>query len=96
MLEEGGLLDMLHWIVALADVFKVCTSSPTQIVTPILTCSRRCKLYGRPRNFSFDPRDPNSLYFALPIGPHRDRQFLDRERTLMVQSSHPPGASLIF
>lgn len=24
MLEEGGLLDMLHWIVALADVFKVC------------------------------------------------------------------------
>lgn len=38
------------------------------------------KLYGRPRTFSYDPRDPSSLYFALPVGPHRDRQFLDRER----------------
>ncbi|GAA6027998.1 hypothetical protein JCM8097_001822 [Rhodosporidiobolus ruineniae] len=58
MLEEGNVMDMLHWIVGLSDVFK---------------------LYGRPRNFSFDPRDPSSFYFALPIGPHRDRQFLDRE-----------------
>lgn len=23
MLEDGGLIDMLHWIVALADVFRV-------------------------------------------------------------------------
>jgi CCR4-NOT transcriptional complex subunit CAF120 len=95
MLEEGGLLDMLHWIVALADVFKVCTFSLTRVVTPILTCPRFCKLYGRPRNFSFDPRDPNSLYFALPIGPHRDRQFLDRERASTARTLHARDASLI-
>ncbi|GAA6054229.1 hypothetical protein JCM3770_001402 [Rhodotorula araucariae] len=58
MLEEGSSMDMLYWIVGIADAFK---------------------LYGRPRQFSFDPRDPNSLYFALPIGPQRDRLFLDRE-----------------
>ncbi|GAA5858489.1 hypothetical protein JCM8547_007329 [Rhodosporidiobolus lusitaniae] len=77
MLEEGGAMDMLHWIVGLADVFK---------------------LYGRPRNFSFDPRDPSSLYFALPIGPHRDRQFLDRELVdnLDINESRPRAIRATF
>ncbi|GAA5821219.1 hypothetical protein JCM11251_004519 [Rhodosporidiobolus azoricus] len=77
MLEEGGMTEMLHWIVALADVFK---------------------LYGRPRNFSFDPRDPNSPYFALPIGPHRDRQFLDRELVdnLDINESRPRAIRATF
>lgn len=42
------------------------------------------KLYGRPKGFSYDPRDPSSLYFALPVGPQKDRQFLDRECTTFL------------
>ncbi|KAI0685511.1 hypothetical protein BC835DRAFT_1421155 [Cytidiella melzeri] len=37
------------------------------------------ELYGRPRLYSWDPRDPRSMMFAYPIGPHKDMLFLDRE-----------------
>ncbi|KDE04897.1 hypothetical protein MVLG_04655 [Microbotryum lychnidis-dioicae p1A1 Lamole] len=56
------------------------------------------KLYGRPRAFSFEPRDPSSLYFALPIGPNRDRQFLDRELVddLEVNELRPRAIRAVF
>ncbi|KAF8896461.1 hypothetical protein BD779DRAFT_1496046 [Infundibulicybe gibba] len=37
------------------------------------------ELYGRPEAWSWDPRDPGSLMFAYPVGPHKDLLFLDRE-----------------
>ncbi|KAI0091193.1 hypothetical protein BDY19DRAFT_1055339 [Irpex rosettiformis] len=37
------------------------------------------ELYGRPRMYSWDPRDPRSMMFAYPIGPSKDLLFLDRE-----------------
>ncbi|PWY97087.1 hypothetical protein BCV70DRAFT_196166 [Testicularia cyperi] len=37
------------------------------------------KLYGRPDNFVWDARSPISPFFAYPIGPFKDRLFLDRE-----------------
>ncbi|KEI42698.1 uncharacterized protein L969DRAFT_608006 [Mixia osmundae IAM 14324] len=37
------------------------------------------KLYGRPREFVFDPRNPISQYFVVPIGPSRDRLFFDSQ-----------------
>lgn len=36
------------------------------------------RLYGRPSAFAWDARDPESPFFAYPIGPFRDRLFLDR------------------
>ncbi|KAI0783662.1 hypothetical protein C8Q75DRAFT_430290 [Abortiporus biennis] len=35
------------------------------------------ELYGRPRPYSWDPRDPRSMMFAYPIGPNKDLLFLD-------------------
>ncbi|WFD34788.1 hypothetical protein MCUN1_001632 [Malassezia cuniculi] len=35
-------------------------------------------LYGRPSTFAWDARDPESPFFAYPIGPSKDRLFLDR------------------
>ncbi|KIS67888.1 uncharacterized protein UMAG_03944 [Mycosarcoma maydis] len=37
------------------------------------------KLYGRPETFVWEARDPTSPFFAYPIGPFKDRLFLDRE-----------------
>ncbi|KAF7424192.1 hypothetical protein PC9H_009495 [Pleurotus ostreatus] len=37
------------------------------------------ELYGRPQAWTWDPRDPASLMFAYPVGPHKDLLFLDRE-----------------
>ncbi|KAI0034243.1 hypothetical protein K488DRAFT_77395 [Vararia minispora EC-137] len=36
-------------------------------------------LYGRPREYAWDPRNPASLMFAYPIGPRREMLFLERE-----------------
>lgn len=30
------------------------------------------ELYGRPKMYSWDPRDVQSMMFAYPIGPNRD------------------------
>ncbi|KAM0788423.1 hypothetical protein ACM66B_001559 [Microbotryomycetes sp. NB124-2] len=64
----------------------------------IVGLSDAFKLYGRPRGFSWDPRDPSSMYFALPIGPHRDRLFLDRELvdTLDITESRPRAVRAVF
>ena len=29
-------------------------------------------LYGRPAGYTWNPRDPQSLMFAYPVGPHKD------------------------
>ncbi|KAK4058448.1 hypothetical protein OIO90_000607 [Microbotryomycetes sp. JL221] len=64
----------------------------------IVGLSDAFKLYGRSRGFSWDPRDPSSMYFALPIGPHRDRLFLDRELvdTLDITESRPRAVRAVF
>lgn len=36
-------------------------------------------LYGRPQGYTWDPREPQSMMFAYPVGPLRDHLFLDRE-----------------
>jgi len=32
-------------------------------------------LYGRPRAYSWDPRDEASMMYAYPVGPARDVSF---------------------
>ncbi|KAH9959584.1 hypothetical protein BC827DRAFT_1212394 [Russula dissimulans] len=36
-------------------------------------------LYGRPRAYSWDPRDQSSMMYGYPVGPARDLLFLERE-----------------
>ncbi|KAG8872489.1 hypothetical protein FRB97_007573 [Tulasnella sp. 331] len=37
------------------------------------------EMYGRPKGYTWDPRDPASMMFAYPFGPLKDHLFLDRE-----------------
>ena len=30
------------------------------------------ELYGRPRAYTWDPRDPASLMFGYPVGPNKE------------------------
>ncbi|WFD19178.1 hypothetical protein MCAP1_001401 [Malassezia caprae] len=39
------------------------------------------RLYGRPDNFAWDPRNPISPFFAYPIGQYKNHLFLDRALT---------------
>lgn len=92
MPDEADANTMLQWIIGVADAFKVSimqlSHAPRVLNLRQSACSQ---LYGRPRGLSYDPRDPQSLYFALPLGPHLDRQFLDRELVdhLDVSESRP-------
>lgn len=35
-------------------------------------------LYGRPRLYNWDPRDPRGMMFAYPVGENKDVRFLIR------------------
>ncbi|ODN82846.1 hypothetical protein L202_01107 [Cryptococcus amylolentus CBS 6039] len=39
-------------------------------------------LYGRPEKYNWNPRDPKSLFFAYPQGPHRGNLFLTVDEAL--------------
>ena len=40
------------------------------------------ELYGRPRMYNWDPRDPRSMMFAYPIGPRKDVSVSKHKHTL--------------
>ncbi|TFK49960.1 hypothetical protein OE88DRAFT_1645739 [Heliocybe sulcata] len=66
---EGGNVqaaEMLRWLIA-------------QLVPTSTAIHDSFELYGRPNPYLQDPRDPASLMFAYPVGPHKDLLFLDRE-----------------
>ncbi|KAG9052640.1 hypothetical protein FS842_009468 [Serendipita sp. 407] len=44
-------------------------------------------LYGRPEGYSWNPRDPHSVFFTYPFGPYRDHLFLDRELAEIIDPS---------
>jgi CCR4-NOT transcriptional complex subunit CAF120 len=64
--NPGG--EMLKWLIG--------TMQTTRIL-PLLTCfftgiHDAFELYGRPKAYSWDPRDSVSMMFAYPIGQHKD------------------------
>jgi len=40
-------------------------------ITPTLAIHDAFELYGRPKMYSWDPRDSASMMFAYPIGPEK-------------------------
>lgn len=40
------------------------------------------ELYGRPKMYSWDPRDPVSMMFAYPIGP--DKQACPKQQFMVA------------
>lgn len=88
---EGGLgqaEEMLKWIVGSStSVFFLCTR-----LNPFSALHDAFQLYGRPQGWTWDPRDPASLMFAYPVGPHRDVRtfpFIHRCYTQRLAASLP-------
>lgn len=65
-----GSLEMLKWLVGEYEVISSITNPPFKLKFSGLHDA--FGLYGRPNGYSWNPRDPNSLMFAYPIGPRKD------------------------
>ncbi|KAI0663874.1 hypothetical protein C8Q70DRAFT_1050494 [Cubamyces menziesii] len=77
--EMAGSLSMCEaWLLVMPELEGQNTRA-SEMLRWIIAIHDAFELYGRPRMYSWDPRDPKSMMFAYPIGPNRDLLFLDRE-----------------
>ena len=69
--REGGLsesAEMLKWIVGGSEVIRVFVP----FLMSMIALHDAFELYGRPEQWTWDPRDTISLMFAYPVGPNKD------------------------
>ncbi|KAI0950970.1 hypothetical protein AcW1_008133 [Taiwanofungus camphoratus] len=66
------------WVLVMPE-FEGSNARASEMLKWLIAIHDAFELYGRPHMYSWDPRDPRSMMFAYPIGPHRDLLFLDRE-----------------
>ncbi|KAH9846672.1 hypothetical protein C2E23DRAFT_898508 [Lenzites betulinus] len=77
--EMAGVLKMREgWLLVMPEL-EGQNQRAAEMLKWIIGIHDAFELYGRPRMYSWDPRDPTSMMFAYPIGPNRDLLFLDRE-----------------
>lgn len=68
-LEAGNTQasEMLKWLVGTCSRFM-----HIHLLTGVSALHDAFELYGRPKPYTWDPRDPVSMMFAYPVGPTRD------------------------
>ena len=68
-LEAGNTQasEMLKWLVGTCSAFM-----RIHLLTLVPALHDAFELYGRPKAYTWDPRDPVSMMFAYPVGPARD------------------------
>ncbi|EJF64913.1 hypothetical protein DICSQDRAFT_159886 [Dichomitus squalens LYAD-421 SS1] len=77
--DMAGVLKMREaWLLVMPELEGANTRA-SEMLRWIIGIHDAFELYGRPKMYSWDPRDSQSMMFAYPIGPHRDLLFLDRE-----------------
>ena len=83
----GGMRGREGWLLIMPELEAGNTQASEMLKWLVGTCSRfMCihlligasalhdafELYGRPKPYTWDPRDPLSMMFAYPVGPARD------------------------
>ncbi|KAI0065314.1 hypothetical protein BV25DRAFT_162900 [Artomyces pyxidatus] len=74
----GGMRGREGWILVMPEL-EHGLNQATEMLKWLIGLHDAFQLYGRPKEHSWDPRDPASMMFAYPVGPHRDNLFLERE-----------------
>ncbi|TFK70340.1 hypothetical protein BDN72DRAFT_877898 [Pluteus cervinus] len=84
--ETAGALKLKEgWLLLMPDLDGGLGQS-AEMLKWIIALHDAFELYGRPDSWTWDPRDPASLMFGYPVGPHKDLLFLDRE----LAETHDP------
>ncbi|EKM58341.1 uncharacterized protein PHACADRAFT_90445 [Phanerochaete carnosa HHB-10118-sp] len=74
----GAMRNREGWLLVMPEL-KGNGARASEMLKWLIAIHDAFELYGRPQMYSWDPRDPGSMMFAYPIGPHKDLLFLDRE-----------------
>ncbi|KAJ8072371.1 hypothetical protein PM082_015930 [Marasmius tenuissimus] len=75
----GGMRGREGWLLVMPQL-EGSLSPAAEMLKWVIALHDAFKLYGRPQAWTWDPRDPQSLMFAYPVGPHKDLLFLEREQ----------------
>ncbi|KAK7050878.1 hypothetical protein VNI00_004990 [Paramarasmius palmivorus] len=75
----GGMRGREGWLLVMPQL-EGNLSPAAEMLKWVIAFHDAFKLYGRPQAWTWDPRDPVSLMFGYPVGPHKDLLFLDREQ----------------
>ncbi|KAI0078739.1 hypothetical protein K474DRAFT_801299 [Panus rudis PR-1116 ss-1] len=74
----GSMRNKEAWLLVMPEL-EGGNSRASEMLKWLIGIHDAFELYGRPHVYSWDPRDPQSMMFAYPIGPHKELLFLDRE-----------------
>ncbi|EPQ52802.1 hypothetical protein GLOTRDRAFT_140423 [Gloeophyllum trabeum ATCC 11539] len=74
----GGMKNRQAWLLVMPEL-EGGNVQAAEMLKWLIAIHDSFELYGRPNAYIQDPRDPSSLMFAYPVGPHKDLLFLDRE-----------------
>ncbi|KAI6128981.1 hypothetical protein EDD16DRAFT_29450 [Pisolithus croceorrhizus] len=74
----GSMRSRQGWLLVMPEL-EVGNTQPSEMLKWLVAIHDAFALYGRPKTYTWDPRDPISMMFGYPIGPGRDLLFLERE-----------------
>ncbi|KIJ13455.1 hypothetical protein PAXINDRAFT_170519 [Paxillus involutus ATCC 200175] len=74
----GGMRGREGWLLVMPEL-EAGNTQASEMLKWLVALHDAFELYGRPKPYTWDPRDPLSTMFAYPVGPARDLLFLERE-----------------
>ncbi|KAG6334647.1 hypothetical protein ID866_4443 [Astraeus odoratus] len=74
----GSMRNRQGWLLVMPEL-EVGNTQPSEMLKWLIAIHDAFELYGRPKAYTWDPREQLSMMFAYPVGPGRDLLFLDRE-----------------
>lgn len=81
----GSMRNRQGWLLVMPEL-EFGNTQPSEMLRWLVAIHDAFALYGRPKAYTWDPRDPVSMLFAYPVGPGRDLLFLERE---LVETMNP-------
>ncbi|KAI6042615.1 hypothetical protein EDC04DRAFT_2968693 [Pisolithus marmoratus] len=74
----GSMRSRQGWLLVMPEL-EVGNTQPSEMLKWLVAIHDAFALYGRPKSYTWDPRESISMMFAYPIGPDKDLLFLERE-----------------
>ncbi|KAH7884450.1 hypothetical protein F5I97DRAFT_1456898 [Phlebopus sp. FC_14] len=74
----GSMKGREGWLLIMPEL-EAGNTQASEMLKWLIALHDAFQLYGRPKSYTWDPRDPISMMFGYPVGPARDLLFLDRE-----------------
>lgn len=77
--ETGGSMrNRQGWLLIMPEL-EAGNTQPSEMLKWLVAVHDAFELYGRPKSYTWDPREQISMMFGYPVGPGKELLFLDRE-----------------